>query len=199
VCCASWSPSLPSLYRVRAQRKTARTRARSNQIGTLPPGRWGNARRRAAPAPQSKPVTPRLSPRGAGLRRWWHPGFGLRILAAGPANVDCTPIAGAHVNHTTRSLLGLVRGRGHRLNWSPAAGPVSHRAPDAESFAAGLRGREDETRVIARPAARSSNSIRSMSARTCSSPTSRQPERRSQDGIAARGQSAARSSARIRG
>jgi hypothetical protein len=51
-----------------AQRRTrARTPRPVHRIGTRPPGRWGDARRRtAAPAPQAKSQSPRLSPRGAG-------------------------------------------------------------------------------------------------------------------------------------
>jgi len=49
---------------------------------------------------------------------------------------------------------------------------LAQSSPDGNHL---LLGSEDETRAIARPAARSSNSIRSMSPRTCSSPTSRQP------------------------
>ena len=46
----------PSLCRVRAQGRGLEPRA-FGQIETRPPGRWGNAGRSTAPAPQSKPVT----------------------------------------------------------------------------------------------------------------------------------------------
>ena len=46
----------PSLCRVRTQGRGPEPRA-FGQIETKPPGRWGNAGRSTAPAPQSKPVT----------------------------------------------------------------------------------------------------------------------------------------------
>lgn len=46
----------PSLCRVRTQGRGQQPRA-FGQIETRPPGRWGNAGRSTAPAPQSKPVT----------------------------------------------------------------------------------------------------------------------------------------------
>ena len=63
-------------------RKKARDPARL--IGTKPPGRWDNADRSPAPAPQSKPVTPasRLVAQETPLVA---SGLGSRILAAGPA------------------------------------------------------------------------------------------------------------------
>jgi hypothetical protein len=56
-----------------------------NQIGTRPPGRWGNARR-ATPAPQSKPVAhaSRLVAHVAPSVAF---GLGVRIPAAGPAHL----------------------------------------------------------------------------------------------------------------
>src|ERR1700732_231609 len=80
-----FQPSRPSVGSARG-RKRARTRARSIRIGTRPPGRWGNAGRSTAPAPQSKPVTraSRLVAQVAPLVAF---GLGLRILAAGPAHV----------------------------------------------------------------------------------------------------------------
>lgn len=53
--------------------------------------------------PAVKTSNPRLSPRGAGLRRWWHFRLGSRILAAGPAHTDSTPISGRCVNRNARS------------------------------------------------------------------------------------------------
>jgi hypothetical protein len=56
-----------------------------SEIGTRPPGRWCNAGRNTAPAPQSKPVTraSRLVAQTAPLVAF---GLGSRILAAGPAH-----------------------------------------------------------------------------------------------------------------
>ena len=75
--------TLPSLYWGRAAGRGLRPRA-LNQVGTKPRGRWGNADRSPAPAPQSKSVTPasRLMARIAPLVAF---GLGLRILATGPA------------------------------------------------------------------------------------------------------------------
>ena len=81
---ASWSQAFPSLWWVRADGKRGQNPRAFNQVGTRPPGRWGNAHRSRAPAPQSKPVTPasRLVAQDAPLVA---SGLGLRILAAGPA------------------------------------------------------------------------------------------------------------------
>src|SRR5689334_12178939 len=76
-------PSRPS--RARAKETTRGPRA-FRHIRTRPPGRWGNARRTTALAPQSTPVTPasRLVARVAPLVAFQ---LGLRILAAGPARI----------------------------------------------------------------------------------------------------------------
>ena len=77
-----FSSSRPSIG---VARKEEGDNARAfNQIGTKPPGRWDNADRRTATAPQSKPVTPasRLVAHAVPLVAF---GLGLRILAAGPA------------------------------------------------------------------------------------------------------------------
>src|SRR5207248_5689709 len=66
-----------------SREKSTSTRA-FRHIGTRPPGRWGNARRSTAPAPQSKPVTP-ASRLVAHVAPSVASGLGLRILAAGPA------------------------------------------------------------------------------------------------------------------
>jgi hypothetical protein len=77
------SPPVP-LSRPRKE-EGSRTPARSYEIGTRPPSRWGSARRSTAPAPQSKPVAhaPRLVAQIAPLVAF---GLGMRILAAGPAH-----------------------------------------------------------------------------------------------------------------
>jgi hypothetical protein len=75
----------PSLYRGRAEGRGLEP-PRVHRVGTKPPGRWGNALRSTAPAPQSKPVTP-ASRRVAHVAPSVASGLGLRILAAGPARV----------------------------------------------------------------------------------------------------------------
>jgi hypothetical protein len=70
---ASSSSSLP--VPLGLARKEHEDPARFRHIGTRPPGRWGNARRSTAPAPQSKPVT-HASRLVAHERRRWHPGLG---------------------------------------------------------------------------------------------------------------------------
>ena len=74
--------AFPSLHWDSAEGKRARDPARL--IERKPPGRWDNADRSPAPAPQSKPVTPasRLMAQETPLVA---SGLGLRILAAGPA------------------------------------------------------------------------------------------------------------------
>jgi hypothetical protein len=75
VSCASWSSGLPvPLLSPRGRNEGQNPRA-VNQIGTRSPAPWSNARKTTSPAPQSKPVTPRLAPRGArravgGIRAW---------------------------------------------------------------------------------------------------------------------------------
>jgi hypothetical protein len=74
--------SIPLLDRAEGR---GRTPARFNHIGTSPPGRWSNARRSRAPAPQSKPVAhaSRLVTQNAPSVAF---GLGVRIPAAGPAH-----------------------------------------------------------------------------------------------------------------
>ena len=87
-----FKPSRPS---VGSTRKEEGQNPRAvNQIGTRPPGRWGDARRSTAPAPQSKPVTPasRLVARVRAVG-------GIRARAENPGRrassiCDSTPIAG---------------------------------------------------------------------------------------------------------
>jgi hypothetical protein len=86
-----------------------------NQIGTKPPGRWGNARRGTAPAPQSKPVTPasRLVAHSAvgGIR------LGLSVMAAGPARVP-------HYSYCGR-LCARISKRGPRATTVGASSPLA--------------------------------------------------------------------------
>jgi hypothetical protein len=105
--------AFPSLCRVRAERRGQNPRA-FNQIGTRPPGRWGNAGKSTAPAPQSKPVTP-ASRLGRKVAPSVASGLGKRILAAGPARDRLYSYRGRICEPDLKSLLGLVRGRGHRL------------------------------------------------------------------------------------
>ena len=122
---ASWSSSLPvPLVGPRGKEQGVDPRA-FNQVGTQPPGRWGNARRSTAPAPQSKPVTPasRLVAQEAPLVAF---GLGLRILAAGPAIFDCTPFAGGYVSQS--SIVCSAHPRARASADSSPARLVSHRA-----------------------------------------------------------------------
>ena len=106
---------------------------RVNQVGTRPPGRWGNADRSTAPAPQSKPVTPasRLVAQVAPLVA---SGLGLRILAAGPAHLRLYSRCGRLCEPGLKSLLGLVRGRGHRLIRRQRLARLPGACPPAESL-----------------------------------------------------------------
>ena len=109
---ASWSSSLPvPLGLARNEHEDPRA---FRHIGTRPPGRWGNARRSTAPAPQSKPVIPasRLVAHVAPLVA---SGLGLRILAAGPAVDRLYSYRGRLHESEPNSLLGLVPGRRDQL------------------------------------------------------------------------------------
>ena len=112
---ASWSssPSRPSGGSARKGRG-ARTPARFNHEETRPPGRWVNARRNTAPAPQSKPVTPasRLVAQTAPLVAC---GLGLRIVAAGPARLRPYSCCGRLCKPDQKGLL-RVRAEGS-LTW----------------------------------------------------------------------------------
>ena len=94
------------------------------QITTQPSGRWDNAGRSTAPAPQSKPVTVayRLVAQRYAIGGNWasaeNPGRRASVY-------DSTPIAGVYVNQTSKGLLRLVRGRGHRLISRQRPGPSS--------------------------------------------------------------------------
>ena len=152
-------------------------------------------RRSRAPAPQSKPVTPasRLVARVEPLVAF---GLGPRILAAGPARIRLARFAGGYVNQSSIVCSAHPRARAS-VDSSPAdsssltelarAGIID-RSRDPETArsigipahcyralsrpGAGLGRREPRNRHPACPAARSSNSIRSMSAPSRSSPTS---------------------------
>ena len=135
--------AFPSLSWVRAQRKRARTHARSNQIGTRPPGRWDHARRSStAPAPQSKPVThaSRLVAQVAPSVAF---GLGMRILAAAPAHVRLYSDFSRHVNQRPKGWPGpaggcerrQIRGasrRGRPPRSLPAGEPMSDTATPAD-------------------------------------------------------------------
>ena len=79
-----------------------------DQIGTRPPGRWGNACRSTTPAPQSKPVTQasRLVARVAPSVAF---GLGRRIVAAGPAHLRLYSDRGRLCGPSLKNLPGLVR------------------------------------------------------------------------------------------
>ena len=93
-----------------------------NQIGTRPPGRWGNARRSTAPPAAVKTSNPRLSPRGVGRAVG-----GNRARAENPgrrasSRSNVLP-SRAFVCADPKTLLGLVRGRGHRSTRRHRPGP----------------------------------------------------------------------------
>jgi len=141
------------------------------QITTQPPGRWDNAGRSTAPAPQSKPVTVayRLVAQRCAIGGNWasaeNPGRRASVF-------DSTPIAGVYVNQTSKGLLRLVRGRGHRLISRQRPGPSSTEL--AHPRERSLPRPDDETRATATrlPSGEDPQNIRSTSARTCTSPTS---------------------------
>ena len=78
-----FTPSHPSVGT--ARKEEGENPRAFNQIGTRPPGRWGDARRARGPAPQSKPVAhaSRLVTQNAPSVAF---GLGVRIPAAGPAH-----------------------------------------------------------------------------------------------------------------
>jgi hypothetical protein len=178
--------AFPSLCRVRAEgRGLEPPRVQSDWDAATGP--VGNAGRSTAPAPQSKPVTPasRLVAQITPLVAF---GLGLRILAAGPAPFQLYSYCG-RCEPDLKSLLGLVRGRGHRLiprqrparlpRSLPAAESLTEtatpgdrtenwdiRPPAIERHRPQVLRSDDETRAItsAGPAARSYKTIRSTSA-----------------------------------
>ena len=98
-----------------------------NQIETKPPGRWGNARRANAPAPQSKPVVQasRLVTQNASSVAL---GLGVRIRAAGPAH----PPLYSHPDRLrapTSKLLRLVPGPSADSRLPPGSTPTDHARP----------------------------------------------------------------------
>ena len=121
--------AFPSLCWVARKGRGQNPRA-FNQIGTRPPGRWGNARRSTAPAPQSKPVTP-ASRLVAQVAPSVASGLGPRILAAGPARSRLYSDCRRYVDQAGK-FLGLVRGREYRPIGPAAAGPVCHETGQLE-------------------------------------------------------------------
>ena len=123
-------PSRPSVDS--ARKKEGRTPRAFNQIGTRPPGRWGNARRSTAPAPQSKPVThaTRLVAHVAPLVgiRTWAENSGRRASSS-----MTLLLLRALCEQDLKSLLGLVRARGHRLIPSQRPARLPRSLPAAES------------------------------------------------------------------
>src|SRR5207248_5030476 len=107
-------------------RRSTRIPERSDPFGTRPPGRWGNARRSTAPAPQSKPVT-HASRVVAHVAPSVASGLGLRILAAGPAVDRLYSYRGRLHEPGPNNLLGLVHGRGDQLTrcQRPGSSPTS--------------------------------------------------------------------------
>ena len=192
VCVMVVKPSRPSGGSARKGRGLKPPRI--NQVETWPPGRWGNARRSTAPAPQSKPVTlaSRLVAQEAPLVA---AGLGLRILAAGPARLRLYSCCGRLCEPAPKGLLRRVRGRGHRLIGRPRLPRLPWSTPAPESSTdtadpgdpidnwairspaidrgspqgAALRRRDPSNRHSECPAARSHNNIRSMSALSRSS------------------------------
>lgn len=102
--------AFPSLYRVRTQGRGARPPARSINW-TRPPGRWSDAGRSTAPAPQSKPVAhaSRLVAQGAPSVAL---GLGVRILAAGPAHVRLYSDCRRYVNDSSKICWSSSAGAG---------------------------------------------------------------------------------------
>ena len=108
---ASWSSS-PSVPLVGPREKEEGPEPPAfNHVGTRPPGRWVNARRSTAPAPQSRPVTPasRLVAQTAPLVAC---GLGLRIVAAGPAHLRPYSCCGRLCEPDQKGLLRVRAGGG---------------------------------------------------------------------------------------
>jgi hypothetical protein len=91
-----------------------------SQIGTRPPGRWGNARR-ANTGPAVKTSNPDLTPRDADAPSVAF-GLGVRILAAGPAHLRLY----SHPRHFVNADL-----KSSRAPRATAAGPHPMQADHA--------------------------------------------------------------------
>jgi hypothetical protein len=125
-----FKPSRPSIGVVRKE-EGPKPRA-FNQIGTRPPGRWDNARRSTAPAPQSQPVT-HASRLVAQITPSVALGLGVRILAAGPAHVRLYTDSSRCVNHSSKVAQACPRAPAS-ADSSPAAGFVSQGLARQESL-----------------------------------------------------------------
>ena len=164
-----------------------------NQIGTRPPGRWGNARRSTAPAPQSKPVTPAsrlVTGRAVGGNRARAENPGRR--ASSPSNVlPSRAFVCADLKVCSDSSAGA--GIGRLVATGRAHLPPSLPAGESSSETATRGDRKSRIGISAHsqlspspacrapprrseqspspPAARSYQRIKSTSAGNCSSPT----------------------------
>jgi hypothetical protein len=172
---ARWEVACRARHRLRAfpslcwrpcARKRART-PRGQSDWTRPPGRWGNARRRTAPAPLSKPVTP-ASRLVAQVAPSVASGLGLRILAAGPARDPHLLLLRTFVCADLKARSDSARERASAGS-SPAGGALLPRSLPAADAVTETATRES----AAQRRGAATNSIRSTSARTCSSPVSR--------------------------
>ena len=166
-----------------------------NQIGTRPPGRWGNARRCTAPPAAVKTSNPRLSPRDRSRRRW-QPGSGRESWPQGQLTFECTPIAGVCVRGPNLKLCSdssAGAGIGRLVATGRAHLPPSLPAGESSSETATRGDRKSRIGISAHsqlspspacrapprrseqspspPAARSYQRIKSTSAGNCSSPT----------------------------
>jgi hypothetical protein len=191
------SQAFPSLCWARAEGRGLEPRA-SNEIGTRPPGRGGNACRSTAPAPQSKPVThasrlvAQIAPLVAfGLQAenpgrrashmptlllsrafmWTRPQKFARARPRARGSADSSPLAG-RVSHRLgrRRTIDPERDR-RRPPWR--VGISAHWLLSPITPGCCARTTRPSSRHSECPAAMSYKSIRSTtSAHNCSSPTS---------------------------
>ncbi len=123
----------------------------SNQIGTTPPGRWGDACRSRAPAPQSKPVAhaSRLVTHNAPSVA---SGLGVRILAAGPARLPLYSHSGVCARGPQTVCSDLCAGIGGLPASRRARLPPTMTAPKSLSQSTNRVSAADSDRGVARGA-----------------------------------------------
>jgi hypothetical protein len=124
-----FGPSRPSVGSARKERGLEPRAV--NQIGTRPPGRWGNARRSAAPAPQSKPVTP-ASRLVAQVAPSVASGLGLSVPAAGPARQPQYSCCGRMCEQTSKPARDSSWQKGRPASRRPSS-PTGRCSPPART------------------------------------------------------------------
>jgi hypothetical protein len=134
-----------------------------DQIGARSPGRWSDASRSTAPAPQSKPVAP-ASRLVAQVAPSVVLGFGLRILASEPARVRLYSDRGRLCAQTSKAMVRelspiplsdthsmLVKGPKTPFHYAAARVVLLQKATESFRKAAG-RSRHNPSKAVDRPA-----------------------------------------------